>query len=229
MRTKTKKIYALGVMIALGVAVAVTAGDEKETVKGKRQNLPEWGTSKAVSIEPLDVMFSHTSHVVSFGLDCAACHPGLFAKEYGAAAATGDYNMAALEEGRFCGDCHNGDFAFGVTAADTCMQCHGSHMIEPTLIIFTKPVKAVLFDHQAHTDDFGLACIDCHSQLFRAKTGYAEQRPEDFVMEALYEGRYCGACHDGVQAFASNTRCTACHIGVTGYEELAGEDGKKSR
>ena len=39
-------------------------------------------------------------------------------------------------------------------------------------------------------------------------------------MASLYEGNYCGACHDGDTAFASNTRCTACHIGVNGYERL---------
>jgi c(7)-type cytochrome triheme protein len=226
---KIKKISALGVIVSLGVAVAVavSAGNDEETVSDMDQSLPEWGTSKAVSMKPLDVMFSHTSHVVTHGISCAECHTGMFAMEYGAAAATGDYNMAALEERRFCGACHNDDSAFGVVEENTCKKCHGSDMTEPEIIVFTKPVKAVLFDHQAHTDDFGLACIDCHSQLFRAKTGYAEQRPEDFVMESLYQGRYCGACHDGIQAFASNTRCTDCHIGVRGYDKLFDEGDKE--
>ncbi len=218
---KNKKIYVLGVVIALGVAVAVSAGKE-ETIKEKQQQpMPEWGTTKAVAIEPLDVMFSHTSHVVTQGISCAECHPGPFAKEYGAAAATGDFNMAALEEGRFCGECHNDGFAFGVTAQNSCMKCHGSYMIEPKSIVFTKPVKAVYFDHEAHTVDFGLSCIDCHSQLFRAHIGYAEQRPEYFTMEAIYARQFCGSCHDGVQAFAASTRCTDCHIGVKGFRALS--------
>ncbi len=41
-------------------------------------------------------------------------------------------------------------------------------------------------------------------------------------METLYNGGYCGACHDGDTAFASNKRCTVCHIGVRGQARLSG-------
>ncbi|HFC98199.1 MAG TPA: hypothetical protein ENJ40_07070, partial [Thermosulfurimonas dismutans] len=46
------------------------------------------------------------------------------------------------------------------------------------------------------------------------------QQNEDFNMESLYKGKYCGVCHNGEMAFASNTRCASCHIGVMGYERL---------
>lgn len=223
---KMKKIYVLGIIIALGTAIAVSAANNQEALTATEPPLPEWGDNKEIPITPLDVMFDHDSHVVKHRLSCFACHPHLFAQEHGAAASSDDYNKAAFAQGKSCGACHNDDVAFGVVEANTCIKCHGSDMIEPETIVFTKPVKAVYFDHLAHTRDFGLACIDCHGQLFRADIGYAEQRPERFVMEAMYRGMYCGACHDGEQAFASNTNCMACHIGVRGYEELSGENAK---
>ena len=57
--------------------------------------------------------------------------------------------------------------------------------------------------------------------------GDSEKNEEEFVMDALYKGKYCGACHDGEQAFASDKRCTACHIGVMGFDRLVGGGEKK--
>ena len=91
-------------------------------------------------------------------------------------------------------------------------------------IIWTKPVKAVIFNHKTHTMDAGMDCDSCHDDLFEMEAGVAEEA-DDFTMESLYEGNYCGACHDGDTAFASNTRCTSCHIGVRGYARLTGESG----
>jgi c(7)-type cytochrome triheme protein len=91
-------------------------------------------------------------------------------------------------------------------------------------IIWVKPVKSVVFDHKIHTMDAGLDCDSCHDDLFQMEAGVAEEN-DDFTMATLYEGGYCGACHDGSTAFASNTRCTSCHIGVRGNARLLGEGG----
>lgn len=88
-------------------------------------------------------------------------------------------------------------------------------------IVFTKPVKAVIFEHKNHIAQ-GLDCDSCHSGLFEMATGTAEGN-DDFTMDSLYKGKYCGACHDGNTAFASNTRCTVCHIGVKGFNKLNGK------
>ncbi len=56
------------------------------------------------------------------GLKCADCHtkPKLFEMKKG-----GDkINMAAMNEGKFCGACHDGKKAFGVKAPADCAQCH---------------------------------------------------------------------------------------------------------
>ena len=94
-------------------------------------------------------------------------------------------------------------------------------------IVWTKPVKAVVFHHKTHTMGAGLECDSCHDgEMFEMAAGTAEES-DDFTMESLYNGKYCGACHDGSMAFASNTRCTTCHIGVKGYERLMGGGEKK--
>ena len=80
-------------------------------------------------------------------------------------------------------------------------------------ILYTKPVKSVLFSHKAHEK---ISCSDCHSGLFEMKALAAQDYP-DFNMDALYKGKYCGACHNGKQAFASNTQCARCHGGVKEY------------
>ncbi|PID74228.1 MAG: hypothetical protein CSB32_01845 [Desulfobacterales bacterium] len=86
-------------------------------------------------------------------------------------------------------------------------------------IIWTRPVRSVVFYHKIHTMDAELDCDSCHDELFEMEAGVAEEN-DDFTMETLYEGGYCGACHDGETAFASNTRCTLCHIGVRGHARL---------
>ncbi|MFT5699075.1 MAG: c(7)-type cytochrome triheme protein [Desulforhopalus sp.] len=91
-------------------------------------------------------------------------------------------------------------------------------------IVWVKPVKSVVFEHKVHTMGAELDCDSCHDELFEMESGVAEEN-EDFTMQTLYEGGYCGACHDGSTAFASNTRCTACHIGVRGHARLLGDNG----
>jgi len=84
-------------------------------------------------------------------------------------------------------------------------------------IIYTEPLKAVLFSHASHVQESGLSCDSCHDGIF-AMEALSVQKNKDFTMASLYQGKYCGACHDGSMAFASNTQCARCHIGVKGFE-----------
>lgn len=97
-------------------------------------------------------------------------------------------------------------------------------------IIWVKPVKSVIFEHKTHTMDAGLDCASCHDDLFEMASGAAEEK-DDFTMASIYQGKYCGACHDGATAFNANTRCASCHIGVRGHERLikAQEVAKKGK
>jgi c(7)-type cytochrome triheme protein len=93
-------------------------------------------------------------------------------------------------------------------------------------IVYTEPVKAVLFSHTSHVETLGLPCDMCHTEIF-GMAGLSAQANDDFTMEGLYEGKYCGACHNGTMAFASDTQCARCHIGVKGYERLQNPDGSE--
>jgi c(7)-type cytochrome triheme protein len=94
-------------------------------------------------------------------------------------------------------------------------------------IVWEKPVKGVVFYHNTHTMDAGLDCDSCHDDIFVMEAGAAEEN-EDFNMVTMYEGGYCGSCHDGSTAFAANTRCTTCHIGVRGVARLLDEKKKNN-
>ena len=41
------------------------------------------------------------------------------------------------------------------------------------------------------------------------------QEKKDFIMDSLYKGRYCGACHNGKDAFASDKQCARCHVRIS--------------
>ncbi len=171
---------------------------------------------------PIKASFSHRVHTDDAGLDCESCHDEIFAMQRGTAVRTGRFNMKSIAEGEFCGTCHDGDTAF---ASNT--NCSACHVAPKDPIVWTKPVKAVVFQHGLHTEEYGLECDACHNDVFTMKFGVAEQSP-DFTMKALYAGQYCGKCHDGETAFASNTLCNNCHIGVKGYDRMVGSSHHSS-
>ncbi len=80
-------------------------------------------------------------------------------------------------------------------------------------IFYTKEVKTVLFSHKLHVEKRELSCDLCHARNFEMKALKAQEKL-DFNMKSLMEGKYCGTCHNGTMAFASNTRCADCHTGV---------------
>jgi c(7)-type cytochrome triheme protein len=98
----------------------------------------------------------------------------------------------------------------------------------PKEIVYTSTGEAVVFSHKKHVDDFGLACDECHGAIFEVKAGAAKAKG-DFTMQSLYGGKYCGVCHNGQKAFASDDyeQCARCHSGPSGAEAASGQDGLK--
>lgn len=93
-------------------------------------------------------------------------------------------------------------------------------------IIYTEPVKAVLFSHGFHVEELELDCDACHEDLFEVEALFAQQ-DADFTMDGLREGKYCGQCHDGSGAFSSDSQCARCHIGVKGYNARSGDQASE--
>lgn len=87
-------------------------------------------------------------------------------------------------------------------------------------IIYTKPLKAVIFSHKAHVEDIGLKCDWCHEKTFEMEALHMQEDLETFNMQSLCNENYCGTCHNGDISFSTTTQCARCHIGVKGYNEL---------
>jgi len=64
----------------------------------------------------------------------------------------------------------------------------------------------VIFDGKVHADK-GSKCADCHPKIFPMKKG------TKMTMAEINDGKYCGVCHNGQQAFKSSEQanCEQCH------------------
>ena len=69
--------------------------------------------------------FSHQQHIEMHNLKCKDCHTKIFQMKIGKTAEKqGPITMAAMQEGKFCGACHNGEKVFAVKDEDSCAKCH---------------------------------------------------------------------------------------------------------
>lgn len=187
-------------IVAVGAAVLATA-----TLNIASTTNPRIVTGGEIQYK--SSYFSHESHV-GMGFGCQDCHVDIFAFETGEMLTRPDFSMQAMYDGKFCGTCHDGSTAF--PSDRDCTSCHNNPGGD---IIYTEPVVGVIFSHEDH-NFFG--CESCHEGLFPMEA-LETQKADNFNMEALYDGLYCGTCHDGQMAFAANTRCASCHVGVKGY------------
>jgi c(7)-type cytochrome triheme protein len=71
---------------------------------------------------------------------------------------------------------------------------------------FESAMGNVTFSGQIHADK-GFKCGDCHTKIFPMKK-------TKLTMEAMREGKECGACHNGEKAFSVKdaASCGKCHI-----------------
>ena len=103
-----------------------------------------------------------------------------------------------------------------ICMAQVCMAAEGTFS-DGGGLLYTEPVQSVIFRHKYHVDVKKLSCEKCHSGLFEMEALSAQEK-DDFIMESLYRGKYCGACHNGKDAFASDTQCARCHVRAEGLE-----------
>ncbi len=64
-----------------------------------------------------NVTFSGKIHA-NAGLKCMDCHPKIFPMKF----EPGKFTMAQINEGKYCGTCHNGTKAFATKG--NCEKCH---------------------------------------------------------------------------------------------------------
>ncbi len=157
---------------------------------------------------------------------CATCHP-----------AVAGLHKAQPHKDAGCVACH-APHAWKVEGRDRCLTCHGDkaqhnpgpacaecHDFKaaaaagkpaggggPPAITFPADPNApgkVTFEHVKHLAK-GAKCADCHPKLFAMKKG-----GDKLSMDAMGEGKQCGACHDGKKAFGvmDADKCDSCHKG----------------
>jgi c(7)-type cytochrome triheme protein len=140
------------------------------------------------------VVFSHSTHLKkkitnSPNISCKACHNEEMKKNV-------HYTMAQMNQGKSCGQCHNGKRAFALAKCTTC------HKVK-NITFNVKETGPVQFKHSVHLQKKG-ECSECHNTLF--KTG-----PNPRVsMSSMEKGKSCGACHNGKKAFGVD-KCVSCH------------------
>jgi c(7)-type cytochrome triheme protein len=107
--TKMKNLTVLALAVAVTLASAVSAS---AVPSGKTVEFDGKGAGKVV----LDGKI-HADK----GNKCADCHQsGLFKMKKGADTIT----MKDINDGKFCGACHNGTKAFSAKDAANCTKCH---------------------------------------------------------------------------------------------------------
>lgn len=142
------------------------------------------------------VKFQHMVHLKNF--QCTDCHTKLFQAKKGSTKIT----FADHTSGKYCYSCHNGKIAF---ANDQCARCHGKSPMPTVLNYSRKGMAPVSFNHEGHAKK--RVCTDCHTKLFGMKKG-----SNGINMNGMYQGKFCGACHNGKTAF-NVTDCAKCHKG----------------
>ncbi|MBJ6727556.1 cytochrome c3 family protein [Geomesophilobacter sediminis] len=146
---------------------------------------------KFAGISP--VTFSHDYHLKKY--KCQDCHTKLF--PYNTAT---KFTMNDMAQGKSCGGCHNGKAAFTTTGA--CYKCHQG--FKPGVVTFQLKKGYVKFSHDKHVNNYG--CADCHTKLFPYSHGQKQ-----YTMHQMEQGRSCGACHNGQDAFPTSGDCDRCH------------------
>ena len=116
-RTRIVGIGGLVIIVTFGSAAVDDVSGLAE-LKGP----PDFPFAKADS-SPGTVTFSHEKHSAKVD-KCSTCHMKDFKMKRGA---SGPITLAAKQDGKYCGACHDGEKRIGgvaVFAIDECDRCH---------------------------------------------------------------------------------------------------------
>jgi c(7)-type cytochrome triheme protein len=111
----------LGLALSLGLAIILLAGGPGlSQVKAPEDFVMAKGANS-----PGPVTFSHQKHTAKVD-KCTTCHLKIFKMKRGQ---SGTITLEALQEGKFCGACHDGKTTVAGTVVfpiDACDKCHSS-------------------------------------------------------------------------------------------------------
>lgn len=123
-KTLTEGVARFLAVLFAGLFLAAVAGREPAFSAGEEEIPGDFAMKDTGDDAP--VIYSHKKHSEKQKLDCNACHTKVFKLKIGKTAEKmGKLTMKAMiEEGKFCGACHNGDKAFPVKGKENCARCH---------------------------------------------------------------------------------------------------------
>lgn len=129
------------------------------------------------------------------GIPCFKCHSY---KKFASVEKGTFPHLVHTDKGYHCNQCHTikGHRHMKTTSA-LCKDCHG---LKP--FTYASGGFPAMFSHESHVS---LKCKECHTTIFQMKKGASK-----ITMDAIYQGRFCGACHNGKKAFPSS-ECGLCH------------------
>jgi c(7)-type cytochrome triheme protein len=153
----------------------------------------------AEGVRPTTAVDPHHKKHLEMGFNCVDCHGSI----------THNGIEGYITSMPICFSCHDLKRKEGKNPPDdnNCAACHRDNQnIAPKESIIYKPKDAdpVSFSHQKHLAKAN--CSDCHSVPWPMKKGAVKMK-----MDQMYEGKYCGKCHNEKKAFAA-TDCGKCHI-----------------
>ncbi len=77
-----------------------------------------------------------------------------------------------------------------------------------TLEFSKSSMGTVTFSGKIHKEA-GIKCSECHNKDVFPKM---KQGTVTITMAEIYEGKYCGVCHNGQRAFEAKKNCNRCHV-----------------
>lgn len=177
---RTTKAASMAAVLAL---VLLTAAAVYATEAGKAGEAP--------------VIRSRTEVLKS--LPCFECHSlDAFMAQPGEGVFS--HEMHGMMSGLHCNQCHNiRGHELPTLKGEACAQCHSTDKMTYS----GGGMGKVTFNHSMHGQMF--SCRECHADTFKMKQGGVKM-----TMTPMYQGKYCGSCHNGQMAFSSQD-CMKCH------------------
>ena len=77
-----------------------------------------------------------------------------------------------------------------------------------TLEFDKSSMGTVTFSGQIHKEA-GVKCAECHNKDMFPKM---KQGTVQISMAEIYDGKFCGVCHNGERAFEAKKNCNRCHV-----------------
>lgn len=81
---------------------------------------PDFQLKQTGAMAPVN--FSHKIHAEKAKRQCTDCHTNVFQMKVGGTTGGKPMTMVEMNQGKYCGACHNGKVAFPV--ATECLKCH---------------------------------------------------------------------------------------------------------